>query len=64
MVTVKTIKAFNNGRQYVAKNCLIEVEEIRARELEANGLVERFTAKKAPEPENKMAKEPKNKQKD
>lgn len=58
-VKVTTVKGFNNGGQYVGRGRQITVSELRARELEANGLVAR--AKQAPEPSNKMAPEAENK---
>ncbi|ARP89819.1 hypothetical protein CAL14_05550 [Bordetella genomosp. 9] len=61
-VKVITVKGFLNGGQYVRRGQIITVPELRARELEGNGLVARET-KKAPDAANKMAKEPQNKAK-
>ncbi|MDH0043710.1 MULTISPECIES: hypothetical protein [Pseudomonas] len=60
-VKVKTIKGFNNGRAYVKRNQEITVDELRARDLLRNGLIEEYDVKKAAEPENKKAQEPANK---
>jgi len=60
-VKVKTIKGFNNGGTYVKRNQEITVDELRARELLRNGLIEDYDVKKAQEPENKKAPEPANK---
>lgn len=59
-VKVTTLKGFDNHGQYVGRGREIKVTELRARELERNGLVTR-EAKKAAEPQNKKAPEPKNK---
>lgn len=59
-VSVKTLKGFNNGGQYVGRGRAIQVEESRARDLERNGLVQR-QEKNAPPPSNKMAADPENK---
>lgn len=59
-VKVTTLKGFDNQGQYVGRGRVIKVAELRARELERNGLVTR-EEKKAPEPQNKKAPEPKNK---
>lgn len=56
-VTVMTLKGFINEGQYVSFGEVIEVSEMRARDLEANGLVSR-SEKKAPEPQNKMQPTP------
>ena len=61
-VKVSVVKGFLNGSQYVTRRQTITVSELRARELEANGLVAR-EEKKAPAPSNKMEKEPQNKAK-
>ncbi|HDS0941341.1 TPA: hypothetical protein QDZ12_004660 [Pseudomonas putida] len=60
-VKVKTIKGFNNGGAYVKRNQEITVDELRARDLLRNGLIEDYDVKKALEPENKKAPEPANK---
>ncbi|HGY9636454.1 MULTISPECIES: hypothetical protein [Pseudomonas] len=60
-VKVKTIKGFNNGGAYVKRNQEITVDELRARDLLRNGLIEEYDVKKAAEPENKKAQEPANK---
>ncbi|HFQ8052584.1 TPA: hypothetical protein ACHTCR_004452 [Pseudomonas putida] len=60
-VKVKTIKGFNNGGAYVKRNQEITVDELRARDLLRNGLIEDYDVKKAEEPENKKAPEPANK---
>lgn len=59
-VKVTTLKGFNNEGAYAARNTVISVSEQRARELERNGLITR-DAKRAAEPLNKKAPEPKNK---
>ncbi|MDD2002521.1 hypothetical protein ABE484_13400 [Pseudomonas pudica] len=58
---MKTIKGFNNGGAYVKRNQEITVDELRARDLLRNGLIEDYDVKKAQEPENKKAPEPANK---
>ncbi|MDH0045568.1 hypothetical protein [Pseudomonas juntendi] len=58
---MKTIKGFNNGGAYVKRNQEITVDELRARDLLRNGLIEEYDVKKAQEPENKKAPEPANK---
>lgn len=60
-VKVKTIKGFNNGGAYVKRNQEITVDELRARDLLRNGLIEDYDVKKAQEPENKKAPELANK---
>ncbi|MBA6150076.1 MULTISPECIES: hypothetical protein [Pseudomonas] len=60
-VKVKTIKGFNNGGAYVKRNQEITVDELRARDLLRNGLIEEYDVKKAAEPENKKGQEPANK---
>ncbi len=60
-VKVKTIKGFKNGGAYVKRNQEITVDELRARDLLRNGLIEEYDVKKAAEPENKKAQEPANK---
>lgn len=60
-VKVKTIKGFNNGGAYVKRNQDITVDELRARDLLRNGLIEDYDVKQAQEPENKKALEPANK---
>ncbi|WP_049696614.1 hypothetical protein [Pseudomonas fulva] len=60
-VKVKTIKGFNNGGAYVKRNQEITVDELRARDLLRNGLIEDYDVKQAQEPENKKAPEPTNK---
>ncbi|MBI6940342.1 hypothetical protein JET76_03215 [Pseudomonas putida] len=60
-VKVKTIKGFNNGGAYVKRNQEITVDELRARDLLRNGLIEDYDVKKAQEPDNKKAPEPANK---
>lgn len=53
-VKVTTLKGFLNGDQYVGRGRAINVSELRARELEANGLITRKPVqvenKKAPDP--------------
>jgi acetolactate synthase regulatory subunit len=49
-VKVKTIKGFNNGGQYAKRNTEITVDELRARDLLRNGLIEEYDVKKAEEP--------------
>lgn len=46
-VKVKTIKGFNNGGQYAKRNTEITVDELRARDLLRNGLIEEYDVKKA-----------------
>ncbi|WP_241507392.1 hypothetical protein [Pseudomonas sp. AFG_SD02_1510_Pfu_092] len=58
---MKTIKGFNNGGAYVKRNQEITVDELRARDLLRNGLIEDYDVKKAQEPDNKKAPEPANK---
>lgn len=61
-ITVRTLKGFNNGGTYARRGSEITVSELRARELERNGLITReLAAKAAPEPQNKKAPEPRNK---
>lgn len=60
-VKVKTIKGFNNGGAYVKRNQEITVDELRARDLLRNGLIEDYDMKKAQEPDNKKAPDPANK---
>lgn len=60
-IKVKTIKGFNNGGAYVKRNQEITVDELRARDLLRNGLIEEYDVKKSAEPENKKAPEPANK---
>lgn len=60
-IKVKTIKGFNNEGVYVKRNTEITVDELRARDLLRNGLIEEYDVKKAEEPENKKAPEPTNK---
>jgi hypothetical protein len=60
-VKVKTIKGFNSGGQYAKRNTEIIVDELRARDLLRNGLIEEYDVKKAQEPENTKAPEPANK---
>ncbi|MDM3891740.1 MULTISPECIES: hypothetical protein [Pseudomonas] len=60
-VKVKTIKGFNNDGQYAKRNTEITVDELRARDLLRNGLIEDYDEKQAQEPENKKAPEPTNK---
>lgn len=59
-VKIVTTKGFLNGSEYVRRGSEIEVSEMRARELQANGLVSR---KMAAEPQNKMAEKTANKSK-
>lgn len=60
-VKVKTIKGFINEGQYAKRNTEITVDELRARDLLRNGLIEEYDVKKAEDPENKKALEPANK---
>lgn len=60
-VTVKTVKGFLNGGVYAKRNMEITVDEMRARDLLRNGLIEDYDVKKAEEPENKKAPEQANK---
>ncbi|UVL65044.1 hypothetical protein [Pseudomonas sp. B21-031] len=60
-VKVKTIKGFNNGGAYVKRHQEITVDELRARDLLRNGLIEEYDVKQASEPDNKKAPEPANK---
>ncbi|MPS97501.1 hypothetical protein [Pseudomonas sp.] len=60
-IKVKTIKGFNNEGVYAKRNTEITVDELRARDLLRNGLIEEYDVKKAEEPENKKAPEPTNK---
>lgn len=60
-VKVKTIKGFLNGGIYAKRGTEITVDELRARDLLRNGLIEEYDVKKAEEPENKKAQEPANK---
>lgn len=60
-VKVKTIKGFNNDGQYAKRSTEITVDELRARDLLRNGLIEDYDVKQAQEPENKKAPEPTNK---
>lgn len=60
-VKVKTLKGFDNAGTYVKRGSTITVDEFRAADLHANGLIEDFKVKKAAEPENKKAPEPDNK---
>lgn len=59
-IDVIVLKGFLRGDDIADVGSTIKVEEQHARELEANGLVER---KKSPDPENKMAPKSKNKAK-
>ena len=61
-VKITAVKGFLNGNVYAKKGTTLQVSEIRARDLEANGLAVRGE-KKAPEPQNKMAAPPANKSK-
>lgn len=58
-ITVVTTKGFLNGDRYVGRGQSIKVDEMRARALEANGLITR----EAPDPKNKQAPKPANKSK-
>ncbi|AGN83341.1 hypothetical protein [Pseudomonas putida] len=60
-IKVKTIKGFNNEGVYAKRNTEITVDELRARDLLRNGLIEEYDVKRAEEPENKKAPEPTNK---
>ena len=60
-VKVKTIQGFNNGGAYVKRTQEITVDELRARDLLRNGLIEDYDVKKAQELDNKKAPEPANK---
>lgn len=60
-IKVKTIKGFNNEGVCAKRNTEITVDELRARDLLRNGLIEEYDVKKAEEPENKKAPEPTNK---
>lgn len=54
-VEVKTLKGFNNQGSYAKRGATIVVDELRARELLRNGLIEEYEMKQAPAPENKAA---------
>ncbi|WP_047305227.1 hypothetical protein [Pseudomonas fluorescens] len=60
-IKVKTIKGFLNEGAYAKRGSEITVDEMRARDLLRNGLIEEYDVKKAQEPENKKAPEPVNK---
>lgn len=60
-IKVKTIKGFNSEGVYAKRNTEITVDELRARDLLRNGLIEEYDVKKSEEPENKKAPEPANK---
>jgi len=64
-ITVVTTKGFLNGARYVGRGQSIEVDEMRARVLEANGLITRNTSgpayKVVSKPKNKMDISPANK---
>ncbi|MEO6659441.1 MAG: hypothetical protein ABIN44_03825 [Burkholderiaceae bacterium] len=66
-IEVKVLKPFLNGGSMVDNGDKIKAGEMRVRDLERNGLVERAGGNKAPAekmakaPENKMATEPANK---
>ncbi|NYT76548.1 hypothetical protein H0A71_06055 [Alcaligenaceae bacterium] len=59
-VQVLVERGFLNGLEYAKRGTEITVSEIRARDLESNGLVSR---KMADKPKNKMAAKPNNKSK-
>jgi len=60
-IEVTTIKGFNNQGQYAKRGCNITVDELRARDLLRNGLIEDYGGKTAAKPENKAASPPANK---
>ncbi|MDR5825837.1 hypothetical protein [Caballeronia sp. LZ043] len=60
---VKAEKAFEGQEGYVKRGDVIEVSEMRARELKRVGLVKDVAQKAAPAPSNKKAPEPENKAK-
>jgi len=59
-LTVVALKGFDNGGTYVKRGTEITVSELRARELERNGLISR-DAKRAQVTQNKMAPKAANK---
>lgn len=63
MVNLKTLKGFNNEGVYAKRGSTIQASELRAQQLERNGLVERLHEKVAAEPENKAKQKPENKSK-
>jgi predicted homoserine dehydrogenase-like protein len=60
-ITVKTVKGFDNQGEYAKRGSTITVDEFRAADLHANGLIEDYKMKKAEEPSNKKASDPTNK---
>lgn len=54
-IEVRTLKGFNNQGSYAKRGSTITVDELRARELLRNGLIEEYDMKQAPTPENKAA---------
>ncbi|MGD1323518.1 hypothetical protein ACNHE5_00920 [Pandoraea pnomenusa] len=58
---VKAEKAFDGQEGYVKRGDVIEVSELRARELKRVGLVKNVAEKAAPVANNKKAPEPENK---
>ncbi len=57
-IQVKTIKGFDSEGTYVKRGSTITVDEFRASDLHANGLIEDYDMKNAEKPENKKAPEP------
>lgn len=61
-VQVKAIRSFEGEEGFKTPgSAVFIVSRQRAADLKANGLVEEVSAKKAPEPENKMAAKAQNK---
>ncbi|KPX26009.1 hypothetical protein ALQ28_03898 [Pseudomonas syringae pv. delphinii] len=60
-IQVKTIKGFDSEGTYVKRGSTITVDEFRASDLHANGLIEDYKVKKNAEPSNKKSPEPENK---
>ncbi|AVI87290.1 hypothetical protein YA0016_27290 [Pseudomonas syringae] len=60
-IQVKTIKGFDSEGHYVKRGSTITVDEFRASDLHANGLIEDYKVKKSEELSNKKAPEPDNK---
>ncbi|MFV3415321.1 hypothetical protein ACNFH8_23905 [Pseudomonas sp. NY15436] len=61
-IEVRTLKGFINQGSYAKRGSTITVDELRARELRANGLIEEYDMKQAPTPDNKAAPAPRQKQ--
>lgn len=65
-ITVTAIKGFNtdglgSAEKYVKRGAEITVDELIARDLQRNGLIEDYDMKNAATPENKQAPKPENK---